>query len=340
MSSPEPVDGVRRLPDEAFLGAVRARIRQAGSSVVDVARDCGQPPHVVRHAVQRQVGDWALYRRILEVCGADRAALARFHAGWKRARPSSTSNVVPITSKVLQLPDGAPAAPVEDDELRAASARDFIGVLRLVQVRSGLTPAQVALRSGIPRSTAYRFVDDRKNTALPTKAEQVRAFLVGCGLPDHQVRKTVLLWTDLREAESAQRSAAPAHQQADGGTAEVASERPEESLRWLADEIVERSAPRAAQQGDLLRWALAVVNVLVTTVLAAALVISTSGWGTGPQVLTIMLVCVLSAGISASWCVNTGRWNSPEPRRARSSPATSLVVDERGAAPTVIGLDE
>lgn len=342
MTSPEAVDGVRRLPDEAFLGAVRAQIRQAGLAVAEVARDCRQPPQVVRHAVQRQVGDWPLYRRVLEVCGADKAAIARFHSAWKRAKPSTgTSNVVPISSRVHQTPDESPpAASVQDDELRAASARDFIAVLRLVQVRSGLTPAQIAIRSGIPRSTAYRFVDHRKNTALPTKVEQVQAFLVGCRLPEHQVRKVVLLWTDVREAESAHRSSAAAtgHRPPDG-IAEVRPDQAADSLRWLANEIAERSGPPVHQQVDLLRWGLAVVNVLVTTVLAAALVISTSGWATGPQVLTIMLVCVLSAGISASWCTNLGRWNVREPRKARSSSATGLVVEDPGAAPPVIGLD-
>ncbi|MEO6086694.1 MAG: hypothetical protein ABIQ18_26630 [Umezawaea sp.] len=289
----------------------------------------------MRLAVQRQVGDWPLYRRVLEVCGADKAVIARFHAGWKRARPGAVaSNVVSISSRVQQ----PPVVPVEDDELCAADAGEFIALLRLVQVRSGLSPAQVAVRSGIPRSTAYRFVDNRKNTALPTKVEQVKAFLVGCRLPEHQVRRVVLLWTDLREAEAVQRSS-PAEQVED--VVEVQPERAEaaaDSLRWLADEIAERSPARL--QADFVRWGLAVVYVLVTTALAGALVISTSGWTAGTQVLAIMLVCVLSAGLAASWCANVGRWTTREPRPNRSSPTAGLVVEAPGAAPAVIGLEK
>jgi hypothetical protein len=193
------------------------------------------------------------------------------------------------------------------------------------------------MRSEIPRSTAYRFVDDRRNTALPTKVEQVKAFLVGCGLPEHQVRRVVLLWTDLREVE-ADRRAAPA----EPAPAEVEPDRSEstaDSLRWLADEIAERSNAPARQQADFVRWGLAVVHVLVTTTLAAALVISTSGWAAGTQVLAIMLVGVLSAGLAASWCTNLGRWTTRGPRPDRLSPKTGLV-EEPGAAPAVIGLDQ
>jgi hypothetical protein len=340
MASPERVDG-GRLPDEAFLSAVRARVRQAGLGVAEVSRDCGQPVHVVRLAVQRQVGDWPLYRRVLEVCGADQAVIARFHAGWKRARPgagAAVSNVVPISSRGQQ----PPVVPVEDDELCAADAGEFIALLRLVQVRSGLSPAQIAVRSEIPRSTAYRFVDNRKNTALPTKVEQVKAFLVGCRLPEHQVRRVVLVWTDLREAEAVQRSSA-AEQPPVEEVVDVQADRSEsaaDSLRWLADEIAERSSAQARLQADFVRWGLAVAYVLVATALAGALVILTSGWTAGTQVLAIMLVFVLSAGLAASWCANVGRWTERGPRPNRSSPTVGLVVEAPGAAPAVIGLEK
>ena len=345
MTSPHPVDGPRRLPDEVFLGAVRSQIRQAGLAVSEVARDCGQPANVVRDAVQRRVGEWALYRRVLEVCGADKAAVARFHSAWKRAR-GSASNVVSISSRVHQAADeGQPAAAVEDDELRAATPREFISVLRLVQVRSGLSPAQIAIRADIPRSTAYRFVDNKKNSALPTKVEQVKAFLAGCRLPEHQVWKVVLLWTDLREFESENRSSGESanHRVLTGEIAEAKPERPEQpsdSLQWLADEIVERSGAPAYSPADLLRWGMAVAYVLVTTALAAALVISTSDWATGTQVLAIMLVCVLSAGLAASWCTNVGRWTGRGPRRGGSTADAGLVFESQGAAPAVIGLEE
>ncbi|MET1074536.1 MAG: hypothetical protein ABWY11_17955 [Umezawaea sp.] len=345
MTSPRPVDGEQRLPAEVFLGAVRSRIRQSGLAASEVARDCGQPVQVVRDAVQRRVGEWALYRRILEVCGADKAAVAQLHGAWKRAR-GATSNVVSISSRVHQPADGGqPAAAVQDDELRAATPREFIAVLRLVQVRSGLSPAQIAIRADIPRSTAYRFVDNKKNSALPTKVEQVKAFLAGCRLPEQQVRKVVLLWTDLRDFESDNRSSVETANRdpLTGDIAEAKPDRPEQtadSLRWLADEIVERSGAPANSPADLLRWGSAVAYVLVTTALAAALVISTSGWAAGTQVLAIMLVCVLSAGLAASWCANVGRWTGRGPRRGRSAAEAGLVVESPGAAPAVIGLEK
>ncbi|PRY46309.1 hypothetical protein [Umezawaea tangerina] len=346
MTSPRPVDGERRLPAEVFLGAVRSRIRRSGLAVTEVARDCGQPAHVVRDAVQGRVGEWALYRRILEVCGADKAAVAQLHGEWRRARSGTpASNVVPISSRTHEQADGEPPAmPVEDRELRATTPREFISVLRLVQLRSGFSPAQIAIRSNIPRSTAYRFVDNKKNTALPTKVEQVKAFLVGCRLPENQVRKVVLLWTDLREVESENRSSADTGvdhptvlESADGK-----ADRPEtaDSLRWLADEIVERSGGPAGSPAELLRWVLAVVYVLVTTALAAVLVIATSGWAAGTQVLAIMLVCALSAGLAASWCTNVGRWTARAPRTGRPPSDGGLVVESQGAAPAVIGLEK
>ncbi|WNV81922.1 hypothetical protein [Umezawaea sp. Da 62-37] len=347
MTSPRPVDGERRSPAEVFLGAVRSRIRQSGLVVPEVARDCRQPVQVVRDAVQGQVGEWPLYRRILEVCGADKAAVAQFHGAWKRARPGSPpSNVVSISSRAHQAVDGGqPAVPVEDGELRAATPREFIAVLRLVQIRSGFTPAQIAIRSNIPRSTAYRFVDNKKNTALPTKADQVKAFLVGCRLPENQVRRVVLLWTDLREAESEKRSSIGA-EALDPLVGEGVDATPDrsgsaaDSLQWLADEIVGRSNGRASSPAEFLRWGLAVVYVLVTTALAAALVISTSGWAAGTQVLAIMLVCVLSAGLAASWCTNVGRWTARGSRRGSATEDAGLVIESPGAAPAVIGLEE
>jgi hypothetical protein len=111
-------------------------------------------------------------------------------------------------------------------------------------------------------------------------------------------------------------------------------------LRWLADEIAERSGAPERLRADFVRWGLAGAYVLVTTALAGALVISTSGWAAGTQVLAIMLVCVLSAGLAASWCVNVGRWTARGPRPNRSSSTGGLVVEAPEAAPAVIGLEK
>ena len=97
--------------------------------------------------------------------------------------------------------DPEPALPLlatSTAELRAATAAEFIELLRTIQVRSGLTPPEISRRAGqvLPRSQIYSLL---KRGKLPTKPEQVRAFVTICGLPEPQVARVMELWATLRE---------------------------------------------------------------------------------------------------------------------------------------------
>ncbi len=97
--------------------------------------------------------------------------------------------------------DPEPALPLiatSTAELRAATEAEFIELMRTVHLRSGLTLPEVSRRAGqvLPRSQVYSLF---KRAKLPTKAEQVRAFVTICGLPEPQVARVMELWATLRE---------------------------------------------------------------------------------------------------------------------------------------------
>lgn len=97
--------------------------------------------------------------------------------------------------------DPDPALPLiatSTAELRAATAAEFVELMRLIQVRSGLTLPEVSRRAGrlLPRSQVYSLL---KRRTLPTKPDQVRAFVSICGLPEPQVARVMELWATLRE---------------------------------------------------------------------------------------------------------------------------------------------
>ncbi len=85
-------------------------------------------------------------------------------------------------------------------ELRATTATEFIALLRTIHLRSGLTLPEISRRAGqvLPRSQVYSLL---KRGKLPTKPEQVRAFVKICGLPDSHVARVMELWVTLRGTE-------------------------------------------------------------------------------------------------------------------------------------------
>jgi hypothetical protein len=50
--------------------------------------------------------------------------------------------------------------------------------------------------SGLPRSTAYRFIDP-KNTTLPKNRDQVEAFLRACRLAPQSIIRMLNLWDEV-----------------------------------------------------------------------------------------------------------------------------------------------
>ncbi|MFJ6674995.1 helix-turn-helix domain-containing protein [Actinosynnema sp. NPDC091369] len=334
-------DREHRPSAAAFLGAVRVEMRRAGLSVPDLAQDLGRSAESVRDGVQRRVREWSFYRRVLTACAADTAAVEHLHGLWRgldtagRAGTSRPANVVPMSRYVAEARKDEPrAVPVRDDELAAGTPAEFISLLRRIQVRSGLTPAEVAARGGIPRSTAYRFVNDQKNTSLPTKMEQVRAFAVACGLPDAQVEKVMVVWCELQGAPVA---ASPPATHPEPAPHEAAAPTPEEPDPDEALTIREVVVPLLT---GLARPVLAMATVLVATGLTAAVVIFASGWPAGQQVIVVMLMALLFTMIATAWCLGAGPRTDPERRHRAPSPDGGLVVDDVIGAPAVIGLEE
>lgn len=97
-----------------------------------------------------------------------------------------------------RTPSAAAPAPDTELEITAASAPEFLALLRKVQARSGRTAGQLAKYTGLPRSTVYNFVSE-KNVALPRKPGQVQRFCHGCRLTDAQIDQVMQLWEKLDE---------------------------------------------------------------------------------------------------------------------------------------------
>ncbi|MFJ8961481.1 multiprotein-bridging factor 1 family protein [Lentzea sp. NPDC102401] len=85
---------------------------------------------------------------------------------------------------------------MRDSELQATNPAEFMSLLRTIQVRSRNNPARIAKIAGISRSQSYRFVT---RPTLPTKPEDVEAFVTACGLQQEQVQRVMALWSELRE---------------------------------------------------------------------------------------------------------------------------------------------
>ncbi|MFI6040478.1 hypothetical protein ACIA8C_02525 [Nocardia sp. NPDC051321] len=79
------------------------------------------------------------------------------------------------------------------------SATAFMAMLRRIHQLSGLTAGQIAVSSGLPRSTAYRFIDP-KNTTVPKSRDQVGAFLLACRLSREGVLHMLELWDEVTGA--------------------------------------------------------------------------------------------------------------------------------------------
>ena len=338
MTAPETSDREHRTAAVAFLGAVRVEMRRAGLSVPDLARELGRSSDTVRDGVQQRVREWSFYRRILNACAADRATVEHLRDAWRgldtanRAGTSRTANVVPISRYVPEARKEEPrAVPVPDGELAASTPAEFISLLRRVQVRSGLTPAEVAGRGGIPRSTAYRFVNE-KNTSLPAKMEQVRAFLGACGLSEPQVEKVVVVWCELQGAPVTGSAAVEPAEPVEPAV-ETHQGTDTDSALHIRDVVVPLLT-------GLARPVLAMATVLAATAITAGVVIYASGWPPKQQVIVVMLMALLFAMIATAWCLGANQRVEPERRHRGPSADGGLVVDDVTGAPAVIGLDD
>ncbi|HYS38838.1 MAG TPA: helix-turn-helix transcriptional regulator [Pseudonocardiaceae bacterium] len=92
-----------------------------------------------------------------------------------------------------------PVAPTFGPEIRAATAVEFATLLRLLQIRSGVSASEIARRAGIARSQAYALINSGRRV-LPTHLPQVAAFTWACGLPPDLVAQVERLWVRLQES--------------------------------------------------------------------------------------------------------------------------------------------
>jgi len=98
--------------------------------------------------------------------------------------------------------------PTPAEEITATTAGEFVELLRLLQVRSGVTAGDIARRSGIARSQVYALIE-RGRRVLPTQLPHVHDFAQACGLTAAQVALVEALWAQLREAADQPRPASP-----------------------------------------------------------------------------------------------------------------------------------
>ncbi|WP_433527749.1 hypothetical protein ACQPZ2_44220 (plasmid) [Nocardia pseudovaccinii] len=82
------------------------------------------------------------------------------------------------------------------EESSEDSAAAYMAMLRRVHELSGFTAGQISAYSGLPRSTAYRFIDPKNNT-LPKNRGQVEAFLNACRLAPQAVVRMLNLWDEV-----------------------------------------------------------------------------------------------------------------------------------------------
>lgn len=111
--------------------------------------------------------------------------------------PEMTGTALPRRPAPAAPPGHRPLVGTADWELDAAEVPDFMKLLRLVQVRSGLNPNQLAKITRMPVSSAYRMFDEATRT-LPTKGNYVAGLMFACGLPPAQVDRVMAVWRALR----------------------------------------------------------------------------------------------------------------------------------------------
>ncbi|MEV7555995.1 hypothetical protein AB0N89_40800 [Amycolatopsis sp. NPDC089917] len=92
----------------------------------------------------------------------------------------------------MTVPDG------QQLTFEAKDATEFRALLGRVLDASPLSCGQIAIKTGMPRSTAYS-LRDTKRPGLPSNPEQVIAFVRACGLTTTQTELVMDLWEKLQQ---------------------------------------------------------------------------------------------------------------------------------------------
>ncbi|MEU5691071.1 helix-turn-helix transcriptional regulator [Actinosynnema sp. NPDC020468] len=153
----------------------------------------GSPVELIDALDRRRLLPWGTYATLvfeLDTTVEERKAL---RSAWDVAFRTS-----PVVARLVDRDDRSaltPVNPVLDSELQATDPAGFTALLKVIQVRSGLTPARIGVLTGISRSQVYSMLS---RGTLPSKPGQVVALVEACGLSHAQVRRVMALWSELR----------------------------------------------------------------------------------------------------------------------------------------------
>jgi hypothetical protein len=195
VNDPRPVGpaagtGPRRVVPGEGLGVELAADAWRGY-LREVNRACRDRGLAVRAEPGSGLGAWEPYQQVLGLIEAPIAEQARARSLWEAARDGRPRPVRPPRPRLRSA-----AEPTALAEIRAGSAGEFAGLLRLLLDRSGLTVAEFARQAGISRSQVYALTQTGRGS-LPLRVEQVRTFAEFAGLPDAQADAVVSLWEQL-----------------------------------------------------------------------------------------------------------------------------------------------
>lgn len=125
----------------------------------------------------------------------------------------------------------------------AGTPTEFRALLSRIRTTSGLSCGQIAIKTGMPRSTAYS-LPDVKRPGLPSNPDQVRDFVEACGLTSTQVDLVMDRWQSL-------------HDNVDAGKATTAAELGRAAKANDAADLAERlqafyaiNGPGTTSEGD------------------------------------------------------------------------------------------
>uniref|UniRef100_UPI003F490B14 helix-turn-helix domain-containing protein n=1 Tax=Nocardia suismassiliense TaxID=2077092 RepID=UPI003F490B14 len=90
----------------------------------------------------------------------------------------------------------ASSKPQYDEEPATDPRAEFLAELRRARRSSGLTGGQIAAKSGLSRTTVYRYVSP-DTTTIPRDIRQVERFLRACNLHHHEVTRCMVLWQEV-----------------------------------------------------------------------------------------------------------------------------------------------
>jgi hypothetical protein len=94
------------------------------------------------------------------------------------------------------------------EQLNASTPGEFSHLLGRIMTAKGLTASQVSIKAEIPRSQTYNMVSASRGK-LPSRPEQVRAFVEACNLAPFQVALVMDLWGKLEKQAREQSAKAP-----------------------------------------------------------------------------------------------------------------------------------